>query len=401
MLKIDLDLCTGCKRCAKVCPFGAISIVDEKAVVDELVCTLCGACARPGLCPENAITLEREAIDPSKFADYTGVWVYAEQQDGNLKPVVLELLNEGRKLANELEQELVAFVIGKDIAMIPKELAEYGADRIIFAEHDALELYTTDAFTNVLTGIVQKETPSIILFGATMNGRDLAPRLAARLRVGLTADCTGLSIDEEGQLVQTRPAFGGNIMASILSPYTRPQMATVRPNVFKKAVRDSGRTASTDKFEVNISPLSIRTRIKDTVREVSEDTLSIHDSDIVISVGRGIANPENIALVEELAKELNAAVGGSRPVVDQGWMSHHQQVGQSGRTICPKLYIAIGISGQVQHYVGCSEAERIIAINEDPKAPIFEFADVGIVGDIFKVVPLLTEAIRQSHKKGS
>ncbi|MFQ5979333.1 MAG: FAD-binding protein [Candidatus Heimdallarchaeota archaeon] len=397
MLTIDLDLCTGCGRCIKVCPFGALSLVDEKAIVDELVCTLCGACARPGLCPEDAITLERKTIDPAQFVNYKGVWIYAEQDHGVLKPVALELLEEGRNLATQLDHELVAVVLGKDVGGIPSELAEYGADRIIFAEHKALENYTTDAYTTVLAGLVEREKPSIVLFGATMNGRDLAPRLAARLQLGLTADCTGLSIDEEGQLVQTRPAFGGNIMASILSPGARPQMATVRPNVFKKATRQPGREAPSERFDVKISPLAIRTRVKEIVREISEDAISIHDADIVVSVGRGIASPDNISLAEELAKELNAAVGGSRPIVDQGWMSHHQQVGQSGRTICPRLYITLGISGQVQHYVGCSESEQIIAINEDPKAPIFEFADVGIVGDIFKVVPALIEAIRKAR----
>jgi electron transfer flavoprotein alpha subunit/NAD-dependent dihydropyrimidine dehydrogenase PreA subunit len=399
MLKIDLDLCVGCGRCIKVCPFGALTLKNEKAILDELVCTLCGACARPGLCPEDAITLERKVVDPSQFVNYKNVWIYAEQDKGVLKPVVLELLGEGRKLADQIEQKLVAIVLGKDVGEIPKDLAEHGADQIIVAEHDALEHYTTDAYTTVLAGLIEKGKPSILLFGATMNGRDLAPRLAARLRLGLTADCTGLSIDEKGQLVQTRPAFGGNIMASILSPETRPQMATVRSNVFKKAVQKPGTTAPIERFEVKISPLAIRTRVKETVREVSEDTLSVHEADVVVSVGRGIASPDNISLAEELAQELNAAVGGSRPIVDQGWMSHHQQVGQSGRTICPKLYIALGISGQVQHYVGCSEAERIIAVNEDPKAPIFEFADVGIVGDLFKVVPALIEAIRKAQAK--
>ena len=399
MLEINLDLCVGCGRCVKVCPFGAITMVDEKAIVDELVCNLCGACAQPDLCAENAIILEREEIDPSMFVDYKGVWIYAEHYDGNLMSVVIELLREGRELADQLDQELVAVVIGKEVGELSNELVQYGADRVILAEHGALEHYTTDAYTNVMTGIMQNGKPSIMLFGATMNGRDLAPRLAARLRLGLTADCTGLSIDEKGQLIQTRPAFGGNIMASIFSPKTRPQMATVRPNVFKKAVRDPSKTASIDRFEVDISPLSIRTRIKKTVREISEDTLSVHEADIVVSVGRGIASPENIALAEELAKELNAAVGGSRPICDQGWMPHHQQVGQSGRTICPKLYITLGISGQVQHYVGCSESERIIAINEDPKAPIFEFADICIVGDLFKVVPPLIEAIRNARAK--
>ncbi len=397
MLEIDLDACVGCGRCIKVCPFDALKLVDEKAILDELVCTLCGACARPGLCPENAITLERKQVDPSKFVDYKGVWVFTEQVEGKIRSVAIELFGEGKKLAEQLEQQLVAVVLGNDLKGLPDELTKYGVDRIIVAEHEYLTNYTTDAYTTVLTGLIEKEKPSIVLYGATVNGRDLAPRLAARLGVGLTADCTGLSIDDKGQLIQTRPAFGGNIMASIVSPTTRPQMATVRPNVFKKSKRQPDATAPIERIIVKLSPLGNRAKIKESVREVSEDELSIHEADVVVSVGRGIANPENISLAEELAKELSAAVGGSRPLVDQGWMSHQRQVGQSGRTISPKLYIALGISGAIQHFVGMSQSERIIAINEDPKAPIFEFADIGIVGDIFKVVPALIKAIRENR----
>jgi len=234
-----------------------------------------------------------------------------------------------------------------------------------------------------------------VLFGATSNGRDLAPRVAARLELGLTADCTGLAIDDKHQLVQTRPAFGGNIMASILTPYTRPQMATVRPNVFKPPTPNPKHKAKVESVDIKVNPVAIRTKILESVTEVQAGELKVDEAEMVVSCGRGIKAPENIPVTAELAKQLNAAVGGSRPIVDAGWMKHHQQVGQSGRTISPKLYIACGISGAIQHLVGMRTSDTIVAINSDSEAPIFTVADFGIVGDLFKVVPAVVKEIQR------
>jgi electron transfer flavoprotein alpha subunit len=240
----------------------------------------------------------------------------------------------------------------------------------------------------------------VVLFGATINGRDLAPRIAARLRIGLTADCTGLEIDEEGRLVQTRPAFGGNIMASILSR-TRPQMATVRPNVMKMGEPDWTREAEIDQIKVTIDPKAIRAKVVDIVKEVADRAVNIEEADIIVSGGRGLGSPENFKLMRELAEALGGAVGASRPIVDSGWLPHHQQVGQTGKTVSPKLYVAVGISGAIQHLIGMQTSDIIIAINKDPEAPIFKVATLGVVGDLFKIVPALIEELRKVKKAKS
>ncbi|MFW9944337.1 MAG: electron transfer flavoprotein subunit alpha/FixB family protein, partial [Candidatus Sifarchaeia archaeon] len=237
--------------------------------------------------------------------------------------------------------------------------------------------------------------PAIVLYGATSNGRDLAPRVAARMALGLTADCTGLDIDDERQLVQTRPAFGGNIMAEILCPYTRPQMATVRPNVFKPSEPDTSRTGEIEKVEIKIGANQVRTRVMDSVKEVVEGMKSVEEADVVVCSGRGIKDPSNLDLPKELAGLLDAAVGGSRPIVDLGWLPPTQQVGQSGRTISPRLYFALGISGAIQHCAGMSSSDIIVAVNKDPDAPIFEIADFGIVGDLFEIVPAVIDEIKR------
>lgn len=391
MLKINKDACTGCGLCVKVCPFDAMHLVNEKAEDDEK-CTLCGACVK--VCPVNAITIERKRVDPSKFKDFKGVWVWAEQIDGHLRNVGLELLGKGRELADKLGEPLCAVLLGHNVDDMPNILAENGADIVYVSDQEILAQYTTDAYTDVISALILTEKPNIVLFGATSNGRDLGPRIAARLQLGLTADCTGLDIDDKRQLVQTRPAFGGNIMASILSPYTRPQMATVRPNVFKPTT-DAAKKADIRQVDIKVNKAAVRTKIVDTIIEIEEGTLKVDEAEMVVSCGRGIKAPENIEVVSELATELNAALGGSRPIVDQGWMKHHQQVGQSGRTIAPQLYIACGVSGAIQHLVGMRTSDVIIAINNDPDAPIFTVADYGIVGDLFKIVPALVKEIKR------
>jgi len=391
------DTCTGCGICVSHCPFGAIRLVEKKAQINE-ACTLCGACVKS--CPFGAIEIKRKIVTPTDVSSYRGVWVFVEKHDDQLRNVTLELLSEGRKLANKLNEPLAALLLGHNVTDFMKSLSAYGADKIYVAEHEALERYNSDGYADVLTGIIAKYKPSVVLFGATMNGRDLAPRIAARLRIGLTADCTGLEIDEEGRLVQTRPAYGGNIMASILS-CTRPQMATVRPNVMKMSEPDWTRRAEIERINVTIDPKAIRARVIDVVKEVADRAVNIEEADIIVSGGRGLGSPENFKLIRELAEALGGAVGASRPIVDSGWLPHHQQVGQTGKTVSPKLYVAVGISGAIQHLIGMQTSDIIIAINKDPEAPIFKVATLGVVGDLFKIVPLLIEELHKVKKAKS
>lgn len=395
MIRVIIDQCTGCKTCVSQCPFGAIEIVNEKAQISD-ACTLCGACER--ICPVKAIVIERPKRGEVDTSEYKGVWVYAEQVDGKLKNAALELLSEGRKLADKLGEELAAVLIGKDVSHLTGDLIAQGADKVYLVENELLEKYNSDAYTAMLTAVISKYKPSIVLYGATLNGRDLAPRIAARLRVGLTADCMGLDITEDGLLLQTRPAFGGNIMASILTRYTRPQMATVRPNVMKKAEPNPSHNGEVVEIEASITPKMIKAKIVDTVKEVSEG-VNLEEANIIVSCGRGIQSPDNIPIVEELAKALHAALGCSRPVADENWLPHHHQVGQTGKTVAPKLYIALGISGMIQHLVGMQTSDMIVAINKDPEAPILKIANYGVVGDLFKIVPELVKELRKGLRE--
>ncbi|UCE10496.1 MAG: FAD-binding protein [Candidatus Thorarchaeota archaeon] len=390
-LIFDRDACTGCMLCPKACNFAAIEKDGDKVKFDMDKCVLCGSCE--AICPADAIKIERKTVDKEAIAQYKDVWVVCEATDGRLRGVSLELVTKGRELADKLGEDVIAIVVGHEIEHVADSLIHQGADKVLIADDKIFADYTTDAYTIVVTSLIAPRKPAVVLFGATGNGRDLAPRIAARLGLGLTADCTGLDIDDERQLVQTRPAFGGNIMAEILSPYTRPQMATVRPNVFKPTEPDTSRTGDIEKVEITISPVQVRTRILEKVNEVAEGMKSVEEAEIVVCSGRGIKDPSNLDLPKQLAELLDAAIGGSRPIVDAGWLPPSQQVGQSGRTICPKLYFALGISGAIQHLAGMSSADIIVAINKDPEAPIFEIADFGIVGDLFAVVPALIEEL--------
>jgi electron transfer flavoprotein alpha subunit len=379
--------------CPKSCNFGAIEKDGDKVKFDMDKCVLCGSCE--AICPADAIVIERKTVDKDAIAQYKDVWVVCETMEGKLRGVALELVTKARELADKLGEDVVAIVVGHEIEHLAESLVHQGADKVLVADDKIFADYTTDAYTIVVTSLIAPRKPAIVLYGATGNGRDLAPRIAGRLGLGLTADCTGLDIDDERQLVQTRPAFGGNIMAEILSPYTRPQMATVRPNVFKPTEPDTSRTGEVEKVELAISPVQVRTRILEKVSEVEEGMKSVEEAEVVVCSGRGIKDPSNLDLPKQLAELLDAAVGGSRPIVDAGWLSPSQQVGQSGRTICPKLYIALGISGAIQHLAGMSSSDIIVAINKDPDAPIFEIADFGIVGDLFAIVPALIEELKK------
>jgi len=388
---VDLEKCTGCGSCEPACPFGVIEVVDEKAQVKE-GCNLCGACV--DACPEEAIIIEEVVQEVSE--GFSGVWVFAEQRDGRLKSVAYELLSEGRKLGDKLGTEVCAVCLGHNIEGA-EQLVAYGADKIYLVDDPALADHQEDFYTGALVDLIRKHRPEIVLAGATAMGRSFIPRVAAILYTGLTADCTGLDIDPESKLLlQTRPTFGGNVMATIMCQARRPQMATVRPHVFKKGAPDKQRKGEIIKVDFDKESVSSRTKLLDFVEDLSEK-VNLGDAEIIVSGGRGLGKPENFAIVKELADCLGAALGSSRPPVDEGWIPYSHQVGQTGKTVCPKLYIACGISGAVQHLAGMQTSDIIIAINEDPNAPIFEVATYGIVGDLFEVVPMLTDKLRKSR----
>ncbi len=329
--------------------------------------------------------------------EYKNLWVYIETDEGAAKNVGYELLNPGRRMADKLGQELVAVVLGKDVEHVARQAIAYGADKVILVEGEEYATYNTDAQTYAMVELIGKYRPFIVLYGATNNGRDVGPRVACSVRTGLTADCTGLDIDENGLLASTRPAFGGNLMATISCPDHRPQMSTVRAGVFKKPAADESRTGEIVREEIHIDPAKVRVHLLERVKEVAE-AVNLEEAEIIVSGGRGLKSAENFHLVRELADALGATVGASRAAVDAGWIPHAHQVGQTGKTVAPKVYIACGISGAIQHLAGMSGSDTIVAINKDPDAPIFSVADYGIVGDLFEVLPALTAAVRA--KKG-
>lgn len=327
----------------------------------------------------------------SNLNDYKNIWVFIETECGKAKNVGYELLNVAKPLAQQKGCPLVAVVIGKDIEYVAKDAICYGADSAIIV--DALE-YTTDAFTKALVTLVEKYKPETLMIGATNNGRDMGPRVSCRLKTGLTADCTEIGIDEDtGNIAWTRPTFGGNLMATIMCPDNRPQMGTVRPGVFKKGAYDESRTGEIIKETIHTAAEEIRTKLVERVNEVTE-AINLEEADVIVAGGRGVGSAENFKLLEELAEAVDGTLGCSRAAVDAGWMPYVHQVGQSGKTVAPRLYFAIGISGAIQHLTGIAGSDTVIAVNKDSDAPIFDVADYGIVGDLNEVVPALTEAIK-------
>ena len=379
---IDIELCNGCKRCLKACPYDAVEIRAEKAYILEH-CTACGACFES--CKQEAIKTDVKPRVIPDFSDHRGVWVLAEQQDGNLHPVALELLGEAQALAKVLGQEVGALLLGEKIEHLASTLEHYGAKKIFIADHADLKPYKTTAYSDVIAELVTIHKPDILLIGATPLGRDLAPRLARRLRAGLTADCTALEIDpDEKILLQTRPAFGGNIMATIVSRYSRPQMATVRPGVMiaKETPKNSAAIINHPVTNQGQNPVTVLETIKDVKQKVR-----LGEARIIIAGGRGTGSREGFTLLEKLANQLGGEIAGTRIVVEAGWIPSERQVGQTGQSVRPELYIACGISGAIQHRAGMMNSRYIIAINKDPGAPIFSVADWGIVGDLHQVIP--------------
>lgn len=391
MIEVIVEKCTGCGNCVDVCPYEAISIVDNTAIIDLDACTLCGACIAE--CPFDALFLRREETGTEPLEDFKGILVVGEIRHGMLMPVTHEILGKARELADVLDEELMALLLGYKVKHLARELIEYGADKVILVDDPSLEHFLDESYTQAAVHIIQKYKPGIVLAGATPIGRAFIPRVAVRLNTGLTADCTGLDIDIENRhLLQTRPAFGGNIMATIRCPHHRPQMATIRPKVMTPLSPEPGRDGEIFEEKVKVDQKTIVSKFLQFVRDETQQ-VSLTDANIIVSGGRGLKNADNFELLHQLAKRLNGAVGASRAAVDAGWIPYSHQVGQTGKTVKPKIYIACGISGAIQHLVGMQSSDIIIAINNDPDAPIFQVADYGIVGDLFEVIPHLLKKL--------
>ncbi|MCM8781214.1 MAG: electron transfer flavoprotein subunit alpha [Candidatus Omnitrophica bacterium] len=397
-IQVIIEKCTGCKLCLNVCPFDAIRISDKKAVIDLDKCNLCGACQ--DACKFKAIIIEKPAVGTTlELDEYRGVWVFIEQKRSKIQPVSFELLGKGRELADKLDCQLSGVLIGYNMDGQLDELIWRGADNIYLVESPLLLHFQDEPYTNILVKLIQKYKPEIFLCGATAIGRSLISRVAVKINTGLTADCTGLDIEPEKRiLLQTRPAFGGNIMATIITPKHRPQMATVRHKVMQPLQPDTNRKGRVIREDFEEKFYLSRTKRIDFVEEI-ESLVNLAEADIIVSGGRGMGDKENFKLLEELASVLGAAVGASRAAVDSGWMPYSHQVGQTGRTVAPKIYIACGISGQIQHLVGMQSSKIIVAINKDPEAPIFKVATYGIVDDLFQVVPALTKRFKEVLKR--
>ncbi len=391
---VDRQKCTACGVCVDVCPFGAISLEETRLEISD-ECTLCGMCV--DTCEFGALSLpEVGAGAATDLSSYRGIWVFAEWREGSVHKVSYELLSAGRKLADKKGIDLSAVLLGHNLdPAVFQELIAYGADVVYAVDHPELAHFRDETYSQVVVELVRRKKPEILLAGATTMGRSFIPRVAAQLQTGLTADCTELDISEEGLLLQTRPAFGGNVMATILCPHRRPQMATVRPKVMKmERVADRQGKAEI----VTLPDACFRSRIE--VMEVlpeMDQTAKLTEADVIVSGGRGLRKGENFALIEEMARLFNGAVGASRGAVEEGWMPPSHQVGQTGRTVAPTLYMAVGIAGAIQHVVGMQGSKIIVAVNKDPQAPIFDIATYGVVADLFEFVPALVKKIKQEQ----
>ena len=386
---VDREKCIGCESCIAVCPVGALNMVDGKANIDQDTCIACGACI--GECPVEAIERE-EIVREVKNKEGKDLWVNVELEDGEPVGVVYELLGVGAELAAKADQKCCAVLICKEAGSLPQKLFAAGADIVYVVSGPEYAEYNTDIYTNAFCELVETYKPNAVLCGATVDGRDLAPRIAARLGTGLCADCTALDIN--GELVEwTRPALGGNILATIICDEHRPQMGTVRPKVFKAKDVDASRSGEIVNYTVKNAVTSKVELVRKEILGAS-GAIKIEDAEIC-SGGRGLGSCDNFKMLEELAALFeHGSVGGSRAVVDEGWVDHAHQVGQSGKTVTPKIYFAFGISGAIQHLAGMSASDIVIAINKDANAPIFKVAQYGIVGDAREILPKLIAKIK-------
>jgi electron transfer flavoprotein alpha subunit len=395
---IDVAKCIGCRKCLKVCPADAIEIYytpEELKILAELE-----AQAKAAGIPE---VEEAEEADEAKarIKGYKGVWIYVEQTEGKAAEVSWELLGIGAELAKALDVELCTVVVGGKVENLCQESFYYGASKVYLIDDPIFHYYRTEPYYKAICYLVEKYKPEILLIGATGLGRDLAGAVATNLKTGLTADCTGLAIDDRGFLLQTRPAFGGNIMATILTEQTRPQMASVRPHVMSMPQRNTANKGEVIRESVPVKEEDFTTKVLQIIEDAKDggEYVDVAAADIIVSGGRGLKAKENFSMIQELASELGGVMGCSRAAVEAGWMPVERQVGQTGKTVRPKIYIACGISGAIQHLVGMQDSDVIIAINSDKQAPIFEVATYGIVGDVFQIVPAITKHIRELRVK--
>lgn len=391
---VDRKKCTVCGVCSDACPMGSIELKETSVEISD-DCSLCGMCV--DACEFGAISLPELSKGPDlDLASYSGVWVFAEWREGVIHKVSHELLSTGRMLADKRGVPVAAVLLGYQLDPgIAEELMAYGADVVYVADHPELAHFTDESYAKVTVELIRQKKPEILLAGATSIGRSFIPRVAASLQTGLTADCTELDISDEGLMLQTRPAFGGNVMATIVCPNRRPQMATVRPKVMKPVKRD----AHQGRIEVVSVPdecFKSRIEVLDVVPE-KDQTAKLTEADVIVSGGRGLRKPENFELIENLAQLIKGAVGASRGAVEEGWIAPSHQVGQTGRTVAPTLYMAVGIAGAIQHIVGMQGSKLIVAVNKDPQAPIFDVATYGVVADLFEFVPAFIRKIKQEH----
>jgi electron transfer flavoprotein alpha subunit len=397
-IKVNLEKCIGCSLCVRACAQNAITIVNKKAVIDLQKCNLCAACVEA--CKKyQAITITKEDARGLDLSEWKNVAVFVEQREGEIASISYEMLGEGRKLADQLHEKLIAMVIGKNLQKKAEELTKFGADKVIYFDGPDLQNFQDETYANLISQCIADEKPSIVLAGASAIGRSFMPKVAARVYGGMVADCTKLEVDTEKRLLLgTRPAFGGNLMATIICPHHRPQIATVRHKVMKPAQLNPHRLGEVIVKTVAQGSIAERCKLVNTVKEV-ESTVNITEADIIVSGGRGMGGPENFQILRDLAQVLGGAVGASRAAVDSGWIPYSHQVGQTGKTVCPKLYVACGISGSVQHMAGMQSSDFIIAINNNPDADIFQIANLGIVGNLHEVVPALTAALKAGLAK--
>ena len=389
-IKVIYEKCTLCGLCVNECPFGAIEIKEGKIEINEK-CTLCGLCVK--VCPSEALFKEEKEKEGISLEEYKGIWFFAEVKDDKIASVSYEMLNASKKLKKKLNQEICGVVFGKNIKDKVYSLIKKGADKVYLIEDEVFCNFNEEVYSEALAYLIKKYKPNIVIAGATMMGRSFIPSVAVKVKTGLTADCTDVDIDENtGLLIQTRPTFGGNLMAKIICEKHRPQMATIRPKIFDVASDEENLNGEIIEEKIEFE---IKNRCEICERERVENVVDLQEAEIIVSGGRGLKEGKNFEIIKELADLLSGAVGASRAAVDSGWIGYPHQVGQTGKTVKPKLYIACGISGAIQHLAGMQTSDYIIAINKDPEAPIFKVANLGVVGDIFEILPILIRKLKE------